>query len=512
MKKKLGIFLGLGLLILVLIGLNAATYVQQDQKPDSELSPNRSTYNNGATGTSAFYSLLLETGRSVTRWELSFDDLRREKHSSITAMVIVGSIRRPISDEEVQSILQWVRNGGRLIVIDRDPDERILDALKEWKVKVDVDYDGFSLGLDAFDQKQMTWEMPASKPAQPTLYTTRINAVQTSRFASNIKFERDPDHVPTVYGQGSGYGTSNLQANSEPYDFYKGTPTPTRSPVTNDDDEDYYDADEPAPPPPAPAKTITSGSNTGSGSGTGSGTGSYPPPDMTTYNAPVVHLRGKDRNILIDAKYGVGSIVILSDPYVISNVGVNIADNAQLGVNIVAAPGGLVAFDEYHQGHGAGQNRVLQYFSGTPLIAIVVQLVGLVLLILFSQSRRFARAVPEPEPDRLSKLEYVSAMAELQQRTRAFDLALENIYIDFRRRVCRHLGLDNNLTGRKELARVISERTDGNASEIEQLMFAIEDAIHGEPIGKKASVNLVSSLREIESQLGMVRTRRQRFI
>jgi hypothetical protein len=120
--------------------------------------------------------------------------------------------------------------------------------------------------------------------------------------------------------------------------------------------------------------------------------------------------------------------------------------------------------------------------------------------------------VPEPEPDRLSKLEYVSAMAELQQRTRAYDLALENIYTDFRRRVCRHLGLDNNLTGRNELARVISERTDGNASEIEQWMFNIEDAIHGEPIGKKSSVDLVSRLREIESQLGMVRTRRQRFI
>ena len=497
MKKKLGILLGLGLLILVLIGLNAATYVQQDLKPDSELNPNRSTYNNGATGTSAFYALLSETGRSVTRWEFAYDDLRRSKHAAITALVIIGTVRRPISDEEVSSILQWVRNGGRLIIVDRDPDERILEALKEWKVSTEVDFVGFGIDLDVFDQKQMTWEMPASKPVQPTLYTARVNAVQTSRFASNIKFERDPDFIRDEFTTSGTYG-SNLQANNGQYDFYQGTPTPEpkRSPLNEE-------KSEAEPPPPA-----ASDSNTGSGSDTGT----FGSTENANYSAPVLHIRGKDRNILVDAKLGFGSIAILSDPYVLSNVGINIADNAQLGINLVTSAGGLVAFDEYHQGYGAGENRILQYFAGTPLVAILLQIAALVALILFSQSRRFARAVPEPEPARLSKLEYVSAMAELQQRTRAYDLALENIYTDFRRRVCRHLGLDNNMTGRNELARVISSRTNGNVIELERLLLTIEDAIHGEPIGKRASVDLVANLRDIESQLGMVRTRRHRFI
>lgn len=505
MKKKLGIFLVFGLLILILIGLNAATYVQQDVQIDSEIRPNRSTYNHGATGTSAYYALLSETGRDVTRWELPFDELRREKYAPIKTLVVIGSIRRPMSDEEVQSVLRWVEIGGRLILVDRDPDERILEALKEWKVSLDPEYEGYSLDLDVFDQKQMTWEMPASRPVQPSTYSKRVNAVQTSRFASNIKFERDPKFVrPTVTIKGSGTGSGYVQGNTGTYDFYKGTPTPT--PELDMEDLESFNEEDDAPPPAPPARSVNTDDETGDD------TDEEEFDDRALYNAPVVHLIGKDKNILVDANYGSGSIVLLSDPYVLSNVGVNIADNIQLGINLVEGSYGQVAFDEYHQGYGAGENRVLQYFAGTPLVAILLQIFIIAAMILFSQSRRFARAVPEPEPDRLSKLEYVSAMAELQQRTRAYDLALENIYTDFRRRVCRHLGLDNNLTGRNELARVIGERTGGNVVELERLMFTLEDAIHGEPIGRNASVDLVAKLREIESQLGMVRTRRHRFI
>ena len=157
---------------------------------------------------------------------------------------------------------------------------------------------------------------------------------------------------------------------------------------------------------------------------------------------PAVHLASGSKAYLADMPYGAGSIVYLSDPYIVSNAGISLVDNAQLAVNIVSSPSAVIAFDEYHQGFGSSTNRLFQYFAGTPVIAIFVQLLVLAGLVFYSQSRRFARPVPEPEPDRLSKLEYVSAMAELQQRTRAFDLAVENIYTDFRRRTSRLLGVE----------------------------------------------------------------------
>ena len=63
MKQKLFIFIFLIFLVAVLVGLNAATYTQKEKTPDSESSPRRSTFNSGATGLQAFYTLLNETGR-----------------------------------------------------------------------------------------------------------------------------------------------------------------------------------------------------------------------------------------------------------------------------------------------------------------------------------------------------------------------------------------------------------------------------------------------------------------
>jgi hypothetical protein len=170
---------------------------------------------------------------------------------------------------------------------------------------------------------------------------------------------------------------------------------------------------------------------------------------------------------------------------------------------------GLIAFDEYHHGYGANNNRFFQYFEGTPVIAIFLQCGLIVALIFFTQSRRFARPIPEREPNRLSKLEYVSAMAELQQRTRAFDLAIENIYSEFRRRVSALVGLDNTTATRKEIAHRIAERIREDARDLEDLMFRCEDVIHGEPIGKKDTVAIIERLRYIEDKLGLKRVARK---
>ena len=56
------------------------------------------------------------------------------------------------------------------------------------------------------------------------------------------------------------------------------------------------------------------------------------------------------------------------------------------------------------------------------------------------------RAVPSPRPDRRSKLEFVSSMAELQQRARAYDLAVENVYQRTRRALARYAGLPATAT------------------------------------------------------------------
>lgn len=495
MRQKLGIAAGLVVLILILIGLNAATYVQREKTPDNEIVPNRSSFNSGATGSQAFYTLLAETGRKVTRWQSPMDALRSEVRNPPSTFVVIGKTRRPIDEVEIRQLLNWVDEGGRLVLIGRELDEEFLKAIAGWQFTYKTNELELIIGSDPADQQQMTGGMPASRPVQPTVFTTSVNAVQTSKFASHIEIQRKQAGEDTVRGYG-GYRLTG-QTEPTPIDFYQASPSPTPA-----DETEYDEYEAPAPPPPAPAKdpnSITSiqGDELAGDEG---------------FSAPVVHLVGNQRNVLVDIPYGAGEIVLLSDPYIVSNAGVGLVDNAQLAINIVTAGGGLIAFDEFHQGYGANQNRFFGYFAGTPVIAIFGQIALIAFLVFLSRSRRFARPVPEPEPDRRTKLEYVGAMAELQQRTRAYDLAMENIYGEFRRRVSGLFGVDMTLTSRRQLSQLIANRIKGDAAEIESVMQKCQDIIHGEATNKKQTIALASRLRQIETELGMVRSAHRRTV
>ena len=485
MKQKLFIFLILVLLIVLLVGLNAATYVQKEKVPDTELMPNRSTYNSGTTGTQAFYSLLSETGRNVVRWRSSLETIASETDGRPSVFVMIGPLLRPLNDQEKTQLMEWVSNGGTLILIDREPAPDIAMTTSQWKMSVAPKADPGLFSIDTSDQKQMTADTPAQKPQVPSYISHGVNAVQASRLASSIELERYE-----VEGSEAIKGFRPVESpTATPFDFYGSEPLP--------------------PPPPPPVKRAEADPQI-----TGAGADEESSDDDVVdegplFQAPIVHVGGSGRNILVEAPFAEGRVIILSDPYIVSNAGISLVDNSRLAVNLVAAGEGLVAFDEYHHGHGATNNRLFAYFEGTPVIAMFLQFGLLLALVFFSQSRRFARPVPRPEPSRLSKLEYVSAMAELQERTRAFDLAIENIYADFRRRASMLLGLDNTIATRTEIAQRVAERIGENAKEIESLMFKCEDIIRGEPVGKKETVGVIESIRKIEERLGLKRAGRK---
>src|SRR5947208_12047202 len=88
-----------------------------------------------------------------------------------------------------------------------------------------------------------------------------------------------------------------------------------------------------------------------------------------------------------------------------------------------------------------------------------------------------------------------SLARSLQQRTKAYDLALENIYTDFRRRISRALGFDNMTATRREVAQLIAERASIDVYSVEALMLKCEDIIHGEPTNKSEIVSITARLR-----------------
>src|SRR6185503_7621673 len=143
------------------------------------------------------------------------------------------------------------------------------------------------------------------------------------------------------------------------------------------------------------------------------------------------------------------------------------------------------------------------YFAGTPVLGLAAQIGLVVLLMLWSKARRFGRPLPLAQVDRRSSLEFVASMAELQERSGAFDLAIENIYTRTRRVLARHAGLDYN-SSRSEIALRIAERSSIDKQKLETLMRQCEEAINSGSINARQSIDLVKRLRGVEKGLGLL--------
>src|SRR2546425_6863913 len=134
MRRSLVIIVTLAIVVLVLIGLNAASYVRVEKARDSEMLPDRSSLNSGPTGTRALYDFLHESGHKVSRWRESPVTLSSSGATKPSTLVIIGPTIVPITEEERQALLHWVKDGGRLVIVDRNLDRDLLPASGQWTI------------------------------------------------------------------------------------------------------------------------------------------------------------------------------------------------------------------------------------------------------------------------------------------------------------------------------------------------------------------------------------------
>lgn len=451
MRNRLGVIITILLALVVLIAINSIAYVSEEKKQDSELLPNRSTYHAGPGGTRALYDLLSESGYQVMRWRETPEKLPGDSGRQVQTFVMIGKMPVPVEEDEAESLLLWVERGGRLVIIDRRPETYLLPPSGDWTINTQFrEYPGLS--VDPGNAEQMTEGVKPLHPAQPTILTRDVESVMPSKFFAEIKFSA-PSKVATgkikpAQGSPSGGGI-----------------------------------------PPAPRPEVNSSSDTDNTA-------------VPISPAPIVHLTSEDSILLLDYPHGRGRIVVLSDPFIVTNSGIALKDNLKLALNLVSTSDGVIAFDEFHQGRGITRNAFASYFSGTPILAIAEQIGLLILLMIWTRGRRFARPLPLPVVDRRSSLEFVASMAELQQRARAFDLAIENVYSRTRRVLARFAGVDYN-SPRSDIAQRVASRSQLDAHQLETLMRQSEEAINSGSISERQSIYLVKRLREVEASLGL---------
>ena len=167
MKQRMLIFLGLIFLVILLVGLNAATYVQKEKIPDTEFVPNRSSYNSGTTGTQAFFALLSETGRRVKRWQEPLDTIAASGTDQPSVFVMIGPLRRGLTDVENTKLMEWVSSGGTLLLIDREPSPQLALTTAQWQISVNPTTNADLFSVDSSDTKQLVADTPAHKPSLP---------------------------------------------------------------------------------------------------------------------------------------------------------------------------------------------------------------------------------------------------------------------------------------------------------------------------------------------------------
>jgi hypothetical protein len=495
MRQRLVILITIVVVLGVLVALNAVSYVRVERAEDAEWSPDRSTYNAGQTGTRALYDFLAESGYQVMRWREAPAALLNNRKVRPGTFVVIGKTVAPFTNEQAENLLRWVAQGGHLLIIDRRPDARLLAPSGDWQVATEL-LQNPSPDAAPDNPEQLTANVRQAQPAQPTILTRNVDAVMPSRFAALIKIshaakdakstEKDASATTDAHEEGD----ENEPAEEPPPPVKEPTPAPdfvSQPQVVSQSkvDSQKLMVSQPVPTPvPVEAQPIPTAQG------------------KTISSAPVVHLVGEHGALLVDYPHGDGRIIVLSDPFIVANNGINRADNLRLALNTVTSGGGLIAFDEFHQGRSLTQNELFAYFAGTPVLPMLCQAAIILLALLWTHGRRFARPLPLPRVDRRSKLEFVASMAELQQRARAYDLAIENVYTRIRRVLARYAGVEYQ-SGRAAIAAGVASRSSLDRQKLETLMRDCEDAINGGPINAHRSLELVAHLREVESTLGL---------
>lgn len=482
MRRYFGIIFTVVIMLLVLIGMNALSFVQLDRPPESENDPNRSSYNTGPTGTRAFYQLLEESGYQVARWRGDYDALQFDAADVALVMVGPGLSGDWLTGDDATELKAWVVNGGRLLVISRQPQAQF----ESTSIHAQLDY----AAADEI-RKNPALENLIDKNSdllisQPTALTQRIRGLACSRLAARLTFQPVPTPTPTPAG------TVTLP-----------TPAPTDAGESAADDDTSETTE---PPPRAKPESESDHSETGEESVFTEPADSLmdeEPFYRTDLLTPVVHLGDSRGAVLADFDYGKGHVIFLTDPFIVANNGIGKGTNLTLALNLVNALGGKekkIFFNEALHGYQSISNPVFTYIQGTPVLWVIGQGMLLALLLAWSLGRRFARPLPLPHMDRHSPLEFVGSMANLQQTAQARALALENIYPRFKARICRRLGLSGKAKPEEVAAALGRRRLNVSAEELRHVMHESEHVLAGREVDDQRLVSLVATMRRIATQ------------
>ena len=178
---------------------------------------------------------------------------------------------------------------------------------------------------------------------------------------------------------------------------------------------------------------------------------------------------------------GSGELIAMTDPLVLCNGYLRLADNGRLAADLIAlAPnGGAVLFDEFHHGQIAGNAPTATAWVLTPWGAALALAVIIIVAGLAMRGRAFGPLIPLLQTEDRSSAEYAAAVGSLLHRTGARRVTLETLLAATRRTVAERVGLGSE-TPSGQLLETIAQRSPAAAAELTRAEAELPAALASE--------------------------------
>ena len=178
---------------------------------------------------------------------------------------------------------------------------------------------------------------------------------------------------------------------------------------------------------------------------------------------------------------GSGQLIAMTDPLVLCNGYLRLADNGRFAADLIALTpnGGAVLFDEFHHGQIAGNAPTATAWVLTPwgaalALAVIIIVAGLVL-----RGRAFGPPIPLRQAGDRSSAEYAAAVGSLLHRTGARRVTLETLLAATRRTVAERVGLGSD-TPSGQVLDTIAQRSPAAAAELTRAEAELPSALTSE--------------------------------
>ncbi len=203
---------------------------------------------------------------------------------------------------------------------------------------------------------------------------------------------------------------------------------------------------------------------------------------------------------------GSGQLIAMTDPLVLCNGYLRLADNGRFAADLIALTpnGGAVLFDEFHHGQIAGNAPTATAWVLTPWGAALALAVIIIVAGLALRGRAFGPPIPLRQAGDRSSAEYAAAVGSLLHRTGARRVTLETLLAATRRTVAERVGLGHE-TPSGQVLETIAQRSPAAAAEIARAEAELPSALNSEA----AVLDMARRLHDLAYPLSTVENQKE---